>query len=233
MSDIGDIISDFNDVVLESNGVVYPEEFSIFEGCQANTVMCCFVQDRQFGDDNGNCAENDCADADPADNTDICRVNIGSIDLSTSHVAGGTVTFPGGSEGDTHCHGFAWSNDASHPSAMYRGNNLYYVSVYDHFYTRGYVRNVPGASMCTCVENAAEVSRSDCTEIIVTEDTTMSLDTNGLTAQVTNIDIDFNACQGANNNNNDLRAYTQRLRDEGHITSAQFNIVRNNIKGNC
>ena len=42
----------------------------------------------------------------------------------------------------------AWSNDANDPTARYRGNNIFYVSMYDHMYVRGYVGNVPGAPMC-------------------------------------------------------------------------------------
>lgn len=36
--------------------------------CENQAMMCCFGRDRQFGDDNGNCAADDCDDADPGDN---------------------------------------------------------------------------------------------------------------------------------------------------------------------
>ena len=36
-----------------------------------NSVLCCWGRDRQSNDDNGDCKENDCEDADPADNTDL------------------------------------------------------------------------------------------------------------------------------------------------------------------
>ena len=61
--------------------------------------------------------------------------------------------------------GFAWAEDANDPSSVYRGNSLFYVSLYDHMYTRGYVKNIPSAPMCACAEQMPTVSRSDCTQI--------------------------------------------------------------------
>jgi hypothetical protein len=52
----------------------------------------------------------------------------------------------------------------------YKGNNLFYISMYDdHMYQRGYVRSVPGAPMCGCVEKMPIVTRADCTEIAAKE----------------------------------------------------------------
>jgi hypothetical protein len=42
--------------------------------------MCCWVQDRQAGDDNRNCEEpyeENCVNEDPMDNVDICAVDMG------------------------------------------------------------------------------------------------------------------------------------------------------------
>jgi hypothetical protein len=55
------------------------------------------------------------------------------------------------------------------PSATYKGNNIFYVSMYDHMYKRGYVRNVPGAPMCGCAEQMPVVSRADCTQMDVVQ----------------------------------------------------------------
>ena len=51
-------------------------------------------------------------------------------------------------EGAIHCHGLAWSNDVNDATARYKANNLFFVSMYDHMYQRGYVKNIPGAPMC-------------------------------------------------------------------------------------
>ena len=63
-------------------------------------------------------------------------------------------------EGEVHCHGYAWSEDKNHISSRYKNNVLFYVSMYDHLYQRGYVENILGSSMeetdipmCQCIEN--------------------------------------------------------------------------------
>jgi hypothetical protein len=40
-------------------------------------------------------------------------------------------------------------SDPTDPSARFKGNNLFYISIYDHMYQRVYVHNIP---MCACVE---------------------------------------------------------------------------------
>ena len=139
--------------------IIFPEaetaeSMTNFDNCETRAAMCCWTQDRQANDDNGNCAEpydEDCVDADPADNTDVCYVDLERSPQS-NRVENGLTVFDGEQEGDVHCHGFAWSNNANEPSALFKGANLFYVSMYDHLGQRGYVRNVPGAPMCGCVE---------------------------------------------------------------------------------
>ena len=71
-------------------------------GCPAtNTAVCCWHRDRQYFDNNGNCSPGDCANQMPGDNTDLCWTEGGD---DSPHPYPGSVT-----EGDLHCHGFAWS----------------------------------------------------------------------------------------------------------------------------
>merc|ERR1712226_1316797 len=86
-------------------------------------------------------------------------------------------------------------------------------------FTREDVRNVPGAPMCSCLEQAPVVSRSDCTEIeCVTEELFFEYENGELNIYVSNVDIEFNACQGLNeDDDNDLFAYYERLVDEGLV----------------
>merc|ERR1712194_806060 len=71
-------------------------------GCPAtNTAVCCWHRDRQYFDNNGNCSPRDCANQMPGDNTDLCWTEGGD---DSPHPYPGSVT-----EGDLHCHGFAWS----------------------------------------------------------------------------------------------------------------------------
>merc|ERR1712226_666541 len=101
-------------------------------------------------------------------------------------------------------------------------------------FTREDVRNVPGAPMCSCLEQAPVVSRSDCTEITCnTETLRFRYKNNKIRVRVVedSVDIEFNACQGANGNNNDLYAYYQRLVDEG-LVEDQTAEVEQHIVGN-
>jgi hypothetical protein len=116
-------IKDIYETIAQNNGITWPGEYMInFEDCALRSAMCCFVQDRQAGDNNGNCKtpyEEDCSDADPADNTDICYLDMANSPTS-GRTPGGWAIFEDEEEGDAHCHGFAWSEDATHPSARYK-----------------------------------------------------------------------------------------------------------------
>ena len=124
--------------------------------CETNAAMCCWPKDRQANDNNGNCAtpyDENCVDKDVADNTNLCFV-----DPERSNATGTEFTdpedvlvYPGDGntgEGAIHCHGLAWSNDLNDATSRYKANNLFFVSMYDHMYQRGYVKNIPGAPMC-------------------------------------------------------------------------------------
>ena len=66
---------------------------------------------------------------------------------------------------------------------------------------------------------APVVSRSDCTEIeCVTEELFFEYENGEMNIYVSNVDIEFNACQGLNeDDDNDLFAYYERLVDEGLV----------------
>jgi len=208
------------DNIAEKFRIPFPDSHQ-FESCELRSAMCCFVADRQANDNNGNCADGDCDDADPADNTDLCLVDMSKSQRS-SHVRDGYSIYPDNTEGDVHCHGLAWGNNNG-AEDTFKGNNLFYVSMYDHMYTRGYVEEVQGAPMCGCIENMPVVSRADCTEVEVTQSVTVTYDkdTTLLTATATISNFDFNACQGADNTNNDLAAYYQQLVNDGKATASE------------
>jgi hypothetical protein len=148
-----------------SKQVEFPSSLSNFQSCSSNSVMCCWVTDRQAGDNNGNCAtpyDKNCVDKEPGDNTDLCYVDHKSSNMSKGN---GEELFPldddnnsDNAEGPVHCHGFAWANDPFDFTSRYKGNNLFYVSMYDHMNQRGYVRAVPGAPMCGCTEQVGNNS---------------------------------------------------------------------------
>lgn len=224
----------------QRKSIEFPSHLDNFDDCKLRSVMCCWTSDRQANDNNGNCAkpyDTNCVDADPGDNTDLCAVDMDRSSSKSTKVSGGFSLFDGDNangEGPIHCHGLAWGTDDMEVPARYKGNNLFYVSMYDHMYKRGYVRNVPGAPMCACVEKMPIVSRSDCTQIDTdeiwriewnAEDTTFS-------SSLQHIDIDYNSCQGANNKNNDLGAYYKRLYEEGRAPLGDFNKFKKTVVGN-
>jgi len=198
--------------------------------CTTNAAMCCWPKDRQANDGNGNCAKGydvNCVSKDPADNTNLCHVDMERGNGSTGFDSAGFLGYEGDNnagEGAIHCHGLAWSNDVNDHTARYRGNNIFFVSMFDHMYQRGYVENIPGAPMCGCVEQMPTVTRSDCTQVDLTESIKIAFDSRSstFTGKLTDVHIDFNACRGIHNQNNDLWAYMARLYYQGDITPNQF-----------
>lgn len=124
--------------------------------CASHAVQCCWPRDRQANDNNGNCAspyDENCVDKDAGDNTDLCYNELFIDGFSNNSDADGFSVYD--DEGPIHCHGFAWSNDYMEASSRYKANALFFVSMYDHMYTRGYVGNIPGSPMCGCVEHVS------------------------------------------------------------------------------
>ena len=231
-------VKEFYDGLGKYSRVEWPSMLTNFDSatsCTANTAMCCWPKDRQANDNNGNCAtpyDENCVNKDPADNTNLCFADLRKGTVSSGYNASDQafISFPednANGEGSIHCHGFAWSNDEYDPTSRYRGNNLFYVSMYDHMHQRGYVKNIPGMPMCGCIDQMPMVTRSDCTQVDLTEewDVIFESDTNTFNAKLTKVEIAFNACRGINNRNNDLWAYAARLYYEGRITNSQFGQV--------
>jgi len=231
--DPGARLREIERVIAKDGGIEFPSYLNHFDSCDLRAAMCCFVQDRQANDGNGSCAtpyEENCVDADPAGNTDICYHDMENSPIS-SRTPGGFSLFEGDDEGVAYCHGFAWSNDPSDESARYLGNNLFYVTLYEHLTNRGYVGNVPGAPKCACIEKMPVSTRADCTEIEADEEVQFYYSDGSLDATILDADIDFNSCQGANGNNNDLEAYYERLTDEGKASEAELAGVRQHLVG--
>jgi hypothetical protein len=166
-----------------------------------NAAMCCWSRDRQYNDNNGNCHAGSCVNKAPGDNTDLCWVEEGED----------VFPYPNGDdERDLHCHGVSWSSieqefgDVNNDA---KWNNLYYVSLYDHLYKRGYVDSITDAddfmgeqSMCGCVEDMNPVARADCTEAYGVANYTFFQDQETgllvLDYKQDSFEIKFKACEG-------------------------------------
>ena len=124
--------------------------------CTAHAAQCCWPRDRQAKDNNGNCAtpyDSQCVDKDVSDNTDLCYNELDKAPYANGVDASGFSVYD--YEGPVHCHGFAWSPDDNETTSRYKANALFFVSMFDHMYTRGYVENIPGSPMCGCVEHVS------------------------------------------------------------------------------
>jgi len=170
-------------------------------GCpQTNAAVCCWHRDRQYFDNNGNCGSSDCANQEPGDNTDLCWMETDEE---------GPVAYPEDLvEGDLHCHGYAWSQLDEDVNTAAKFNNLFYVAMYDHMYTRGYVDSITDdadiagqQAMCGCAEDmSSKIARADCTEAVGRTNYTASInDETGYVEIVHKPDtfqIEFRACEG-------------------------------------
>jgi hypothetical protein len=173
-------------------------------------------RDRQYIDNNGSCRENGhCRNGDPSDNTDLCWTttegrdgNNGDDDDDDDD---NVFPYPTQeTEGPLHCHGYSWTdNDISDTT---KNNNLFFISMYDHLYTRGYVQSITDdpflegeQPMCGCVEDMNPVARADCTEIIPRANYTTYQDEDGyLVVQYKSgtFELEYKACEGYDYNVN-------------------------------
>lgn len=238
-----DRVDDVYETIARTSQIKWPD-LPNFESCSMRAAMCCWVTDRQANDNNGNCKtpyDERCTDADPGDNTDLCAVDFSRSGTDSVHIDDGFSLYEGkaldrddSKEGPVHCHGFAWGLDELEPDARYKANNLFYVSMSDHMHDRGYVRNVPGAPMCGCVEQMPLVSRSDCTEIDAKEFWKFEWNsgTSTFTTLLERAEIEYNACRGAHGRNNDLFMFYKRLLSEGRTTQTDYDKLGSTIVGN-
>jgi len=124
---------------LGDNG--YPANMNLETSCDLNTVMCCFIE----GDFDGNNAAT----------TDVCRHDL-SDSPQSNHVKNGWSVFPG-DQTATHCVGFTWEDNEDE----LLGNMMYDVSLRNSL-NKGYLKAVPGAPMCGCVEHMPVVEEAAC-----------------------------------------------------------------------
>jgi len=125
-----------------------------FNNCAANAVTCCYVDARLDGA------------TDPEDNSDVCVVELYAAP-KTNHIQanGGAYTiFDANADDKTYCHGFVYSDDEDAFDNRVKATTLFEMAMYDGLYTKGYVRNVPGAPMCGCIEQMPIVSNAACVE---------------------------------------------------------------------
>lgn len=139
--------------------------------------MCCWTSNRDDGA--------------YVDNTDICSHEVANS-KGSAHVKAGTTIL--GDAGDARCHGFIFSEEDT-----YKGNLLFKVAMEEGF-LNGYVRNVPSAPMCACLEQMPVVTTASCSSIDdYTESWESSYDGSPETfyiSQGDDVSITFGNCEG-------------------------------------
>jgi len=194
------VILNFYTENLMTKFLTAPSYSKLEGGCpKTNAAVCCWSRDRQYNDNNGNCNSNGhCRNGNPGDNTDLCWTK-----------DGGENVFPyptQDTEGPLHCHGYSWSNDDNDISDTTKHNNLFYVSMYDHLYKRGYVKSITDDEhlegdhpMCGCVEDMPAVARADCTEIVPRANYTAYQNEDGYLVvehKAGTFELEYKACEG-------------------------------------
>lgn len=195
----GRTILDFYEEDVTKKFLSSPSFSKLEGGCpETNSAVCCWSRDRQYNDNNGSCnAPGHCRNGNPGDNTDLCW---------TTDENDNVFPYPTQeTEGALHCHGYSWSDDDF--SDTVKHNNLFYVSMYDHLYKRGYVQsitdddNIEGnEAMCGCVEDMTTVvARADCTEIVPRANYTAYQSDDGyfvVEHKAETFELEYRACEG-------------------------------------
>lgn len=235
----------------ESKNAFFDAPTSTFEnGCESNTAMCCWHKDRQYFDGNGGCSVRDCAHENPGDNTDLCWTTVGDE----------VFPYPGdGTEQDLHCHGISWGDVAGNDiNTKARWNSLFYVSMVDHLYTRGYSESITDdpkiagdIPMCGCIEDMAPVARADCNEVVGRANFTATIESDLIVIEAVpgTIELKFQACKGfefkddfgpddfltdadeLERQDNDLSAFVFKQWLRGKISDEQVEIVEKTLIG--
>ena len=208
--------------------IAMPTGVENVENCQFRTVLCCTTdhQHHQYE-----------TDYDPApDNTDVCYVDM-SRSPTSNRVKAGFALMERDDEGWAHCEGFVWSNDETDVSALFRGNNLFYHSMYRMADTRGYQSPLPGAPLCACVEQMPTVTRADCHQVdVVGLNVTIQLSPHhDPYVCIDYYELDFTPCEGTTQDN-DLVSHFELQVQRGKATQEELDVLTSEYlvgEGNC
>ncbi|GFH50285.1 hypothetical protein CTEN210_06761 [Chaetoceros tenuissimus] len=154
-------IKDIKEFVNPNGGIAWPDSYHRnfdLETCDAEAVMCCWKATRLGTSPN--------APQISSGNANICHHDIADSPKS-ARVAGGQTLFLEDSEGTSVCHGFFWDGDSK--ASDYKGNLLFHVAMEHGLLNNGFVRNVPSAPMCACIEQMPTVSKAGCSDVSVVE----------------------------------------------------------------
>lgn len=155
----------------------YMANFNLTSGCKLNSMMCCFTENR--------------LSSTFEDNADACSHDLEQSTFS-NNVRHGYGVYD--SAVPTYCTAYRWSDDESSASYQYRGNALFDLS-FGTFMRKGYVKNLPGAPMCSCIENMPVVTNAACRKLDVSnEKYTLKYDGKNIKIVQDSVQVAFSDC---------------------------------------
>jgi len=130
----------------------YPGYFSNFyPGCRSGAITCCYTANRL-------------PDTDFAGNAEMCALDMTPARQS-NHINRAAFTYYDTQEDDNaYCTGFAFDEGSFGDDVKY--NTLFHMAMMTNLYTDGYVKNIPGAPMCGCVEQMPVITHAKCTKAV-------------------------------------------------------------------
>lgn len=173
----------------------YEHYFSNFfngdQECRLGVIECCYTASRSYPDQTG-----------LEDNAQMCALDL-TLAAKSNHIQSPdfkpSFTYYGTkAQDDTYCSGFAYDEDSFGDAVKY--NTLFHMAMMTNLYTKNYVKNIPGAPMCGCLEQMPVVDNAAC----VKEKEGYEID---LSTGDINVDISWEEC----GTNVDLYSYYEAL----------------------
>jgi len=174
-----------------------------FQNCDARAVMCCFTDNHK---------------AELSTNTEACYHDM-EDSATSNHIKSGWTLFDSNTEA-AYCTAFSWHDDEAEMSARYRGNALFYTSMFG-LYDGGMAGNLPSAPMCACIEQMPVVSSTDCVSVTATDERyELSFTPSAISVRLA-ADVAYGDC-------NDFLAHYATMASDDEVTN-----IKKKIVGNC
>lgn len=133
----------------------YPGYFSNFyranKECVLGVMECCYVGSRK-------------SDVTFENNAQMCAMDLGDA-AKSNHIKDHAFTFfDTQPSNQAYCSGFAFEKDTFEDSVKY--NTLFHMAMKTNLYDKGYVKNIPGAPMCGCLDQMPIVDNAACVKVV-------------------------------------------------------------------
>jgi hypothetical protein len=171
---------------------LYPRYFSNFyrdeKECVLGVIQCCYTGTRS-------------STVSFDDNAEMCAMDLADASKS-NHIKNQAFTyFDTQPENEAYCSGFAYEKDSFEDAVKY--NTLFHMAMKSNLYDKGYVKNIPGAPLCGCLEQMPIVDNADCVKTIEG----YTIDANGNVS----LDMSWGDCE------TDLQSYYDSLDERSPI----------------